>query len=466
MNLSNKNLRFRLTLWYSVTLLVILFLYAGITIMMTWINLRNSLDRHLEKDYEVIEEMVEISPTGKVHIDDDDQSFLEERWVEIWSMDGELLYNSRSFSGKALPSRVPDLKVLELTFSSVVTQTGVRLRSLTGKANIEGHEFIFRLFRPEATVYAELKKFILLLLIGLPLALIIATGGGYWLAGRLLAPMDKMTATAHQITDSNLHERLPVDNPSDELGRLAITINELLDRLQDAFERLKQFTYDAAHELRTPLTAIRSTGEVALQKPQDPDTYREIIGSILEENNRLTNLVNSLLLLSRADSENIELKKENVDLAALITQTIELIQPLAEEKDQEIRYTLPHDISLTIDKTLFRQALLNLLDNAIKYAPAGSTITIDLLRDDHQVRIVVSDEGMPIPAELHEKIFERFFRLDKSRSKASGGSGLGLAIAKWAVEIQGGSLSLLPGKKRGNAFVIIFKNAQPKNSES
>jgi heavy metal sensor kinase len=466
MNLSNKNVRFRLTLWYSVTLLVILVLYAGITIMMTWLNLRNSLDRHLEKDYEVIEEMVEVSPSGKVHLDEDDQSFLEERWVEIWSLDGEILYNSRPFSGKALPSRTPDLKVMELTFSSIITKTGVRLRSLTGRANIEGHEFIFRLFRPEATVYAELKKFILLLLIGLPLALIIAACGGYLLAGRLLAPVDKMTETARQISDSNLHERLPVENPSDELGRLAITLNELLDRLQDAFERLKQFTYDAAHELRTPLTAIRSTGEVALQKPQDPATYREIIGSILEENNRLTNLVNSLLFLSRADSDNIELKKEEVELSALITQTIELIHPLAEEKGQEIHFSPSGTVTLELDKTLFRQSLLNLLDNAIKYAPEESTITIGLHREDDRIRIVVTDEGTPIPEKQHEKIFERFFRLDKSRSKESGGSGLGLAIAKWAVEIQGGTLFLMPGKEKGNSFVIIFQNTSSKTTLS
>jgi len=456
MHLSNKNVRFRLTLWYSVTLFVILLLYAGITIMMTWFNLRNSLDRHLEKDYEVIEEMVEITGPHGVHIDEDDQSFLEERWVEIWSTDGRLLYNSRPFSGKALPDWHPGNDIMELTFASLVTRTGVRLRSLTGKANIEGHEYIFRLFRPESSVYSELKKFILLLLIALPLALIVAAWGGYWLAGKLLSPVGKMTVTARQISDSNLHERLPVENPSDELGRLAITINELLDRLQDSFERLKQFTYDAAHELRTPLTAIRSTGEVALQKPQDADTYREIIGSILEENNRLTNLVNSLLLLSRADTNNIELKKENINPATLINQTIELIHPLAEEKGQEILFSPDDKISLLLDKTLFRQALLNLLDNAIKYAPENSTIRIGLSKKEENVEITVTDEGKPIPEELHEKIFERFFRLDKSRSKETGGSGLGLAIAKWAVEIQGGKLTVTSEKEKGNSFIIIF----------
>ena len=215
-----------------------------------------------------------------------------------------------------------------------------------------------------------------------------------------------------------------------------------------------------------PLTAIRSTGEVALQKPQDADTYREIIGSILEENNRLTNLVNSLLLLSRADSDNIELKKENINPAALINQTIELIHPLAEEKGQEILFSPDDKISLLLDKTLFRQALLNLLDNAIKYAPENSTIRIGLSKKEENVEITVTDEGKPIQEELHEKIFERFFRLDKSRSKETGGSGLGLAIAKWAVEIQGGKLTVTSEKEKGNSFIIIFPDNIPKTPTS
>ncbi len=456
MDLHKKNVRFRLTLWYTVTLTVILLLYAGITLFMTWLNLSHSLDRHLEKDYEVIEEMVEIGPDGRVHIDEDDRSFLEERWIEIWSPDGNLLYNSRPFSGRDLPPWHPDSNLYEMTFRSLTTRSGVRMRELVARANIEGHDLVFRLFRSEEGIYGELRKFILLLLIALPLAMLAAAWGGYWLAGRLLAPLGRMTRKARQIGDRNLHERLPVDNPSDEMGRLAITFNELLDRIQDAFERLRQFTYDAAHELRTPLTAIRSTGEVALQEPQEPDTYREIIGSILEENNRLTNLVNSLLFLSRADSGTFSLRPETTDLRELVEQTADLIQPLAEEKQQEFLIEGQLRAPLLLDKTLLRQALLNLLDNAIKYGPPGSTIRITLQEEEDTVRLDVTDEGSPIPEAYTEKIFERFFRVDASRSKESGGSGLGLAIARWAVEVQGGELFVTPGKEKGNTFTIRF----------
>ena len=457
MKLNKTNIRFRLTLWYSITLFVILFLYAGTTVLLTYVNLRHNLDRILEKDYEVVEEMVEPGPGNKVKIDEDDDSFLNEHWVEILDKNGQVLFNTRPFSSKNLPHWKPGgKKIMEITFSSLKTKNHLRLRSLTGNANIEGHEYIFRLFRSEEPMYKELKKFLILLLIALPLALIIAALGGYWLAGRLLSPVENMTSKARQISSSNLNERLPVDNPSDELGRLAITINELLNRIQDSFERLKQFTYDAAHELRTPLTAIRSIGEVALQNPQDREKYREIIGSILEENNRLTNLVNSLLFLSRADSNSYVLHRETVDLTKFTEQVIDFIQPLAEEKGQTFRLDVQAPVMVYIDKTLFRQALLNLLDNAIKYGPEKSTVTIDITKDANGVQVRVTDQGTPVPAALQEKIFERFYRLDKSRSKELGGSGLGLAIARWAIEIQGGQLTMKSKKDKGNTFIIYM----------
>ncbi len=455
MNLRRTNVRFRLTLWYSITLFIILLLYAGITILLTYLNLRNNLDRQLEKDYEVIEEMIEIRPDNTIGMDEDDDSFLQERWVEIRTPSGKLLYNSRPFTGQDLPEWTPTENMLmKMTFTSLTTKSHLRLRSLIAKTNIDGHTFILRLFRPEGPLFKEINGYLLLLGVALPLALIISAFGGYWLAGRLLSPVHKMTETARQIGANNLTERLPVDNPSDELGRLAVTFNDLLERINESFERLKQFTYDAAHELRTPLTAIRSTGEVALQKPQEAETYREIIGSILEENNRLTNLVNSLLLLSRADSDKFILNRENADLTELTAQTIELIQPLAEEKKQTILFKKGLSPILSTDKTLFRQALLNLLDNAIKYSPENTCITVELNKTGTEVLIRVTDQGDPVPDELQKKIFERFYRLDKSRSRKSGGTGLGLSIAKWAVEVQGGKITLTTGNLRGNTFII------------
>lgn len=313
----------------------------------------------------------------------------------------------------------------------------------------------------------EINEFLILLLIALPLALIIAAVGGYLLAGKLLSPIDKMTRTAKKISSNNLQERLPVMNPDDELGHLSVTLNELLERIQQSFERLKQFTFDAAHELRTPLTTIRSIGEVALQEQAKKEDYQEVIGSMLEENNRLTHLVNSLLFLARADSNVYKSIPEATDITELIHHTIEVIQPLAEEKGQNISFDQTENIASLVDATLLRQALLNLLDNAIKYGPGRSTVTVRAdIEEGNRLCIRVTDEGPGIPVEYRDKIFERFFRLDKSRTRDSGGSGLGLAIVKWAVEVQGGSIHLEKKDKKGNSFVITLPYDQGKNRSS
>jgi len=450
-----KNVRVRLTLWYTVALTFILLIYSGLFILLVFINLRNNLADQLEQDYELIENMIEVGPDHSIHFDSDDDPFMRERWIEIWSENGKLLYNSRPFSGGMLSNPASgQMKLSKFKFKTWVLENNMHLQSLTGKANIDGNVFIFRLFRPEGPILEEIHNYIMLLLLALPVALIISALGGYWLAGRLLSPIDRMTETAKQVSSTSLHERLPVKNPSDELGRLAITFNDLLERIQISFERLKQFTYDAAHELRTPLTAIRSIGEVALQGSQKPVTYREIIGSILEENNRLAHLVNSLLFLSRVDSDTFILNKEYADLEELTDQTIDIIRPLAEEKRQTLRYESTEPVTTLVDKTLVRQALLNLLDNAIKYAPENSTITVNLEQEEKMIHIRVADQGVPIPELARHKIFERFYRLDKSRSKELGGSGLGLSIAKWAIEIQGGKLSLSTENNTGNIFII------------
>ena len=291
--------------------------------------------------------------------------------------------------------------------------------------------------------------------------MIISAIGGYLLAGKLLSPIDKMTNTAKNISSNNLQERLPVMNPDDEFGHLSITINELLTRVEQSFDRLKQFTFDAAHELRTPLTIIRSIGEVALQEPGEVGNYRETIGSILEENNRLTHLVNSLLLLARADSNVFKTELETTHIKELLQHTVDVIQPLAEEKGQIIRFEQKEAIISKVDPTLLRHALLNLLDNAIKYGPGNSTITVSVdIEEKKRLQIGVEDKGPTIPEKYRNKIFERFFRLDKSRARDSGGSGLGLAIVKWAIEIQGGSIHLESRSGLGNLFVIILPYIQ------
>jgi heavy metal sensor kinase len=288
----------------------------------------------------------------------------------------------------------------------------------------------------------------------------LAIAGGYLLAGRVLAPVGAMADKAREITAESLAERLPVDNSEDEFGRLATVFNDTLSRLQGAFERLRRFTADASHELRTPLTAMRSVGEVALRKPLDASAYRDVIGSMLEEVDRLTRLVESLLTLTRADSGKIQLTPENFDLKALAGNVIDQLRVLADEKQQDLTLRAPSAIHATGDSALLRQALTNLIHNAIKYTPHGGAISVELkAANSGQAIIEVRDSGPGSPAAHRDRIFDRFYRVDASRSREEGGVGLGLAIARWAIEANGGRIRLASDRGSGSVFQVLLPRA-------
>ena len=217
---------------------------------------------------------------------------------------------------------------------------------------------------------------LLVLLLGAPIGVLAAVLGGYSLARRALAPVDRMAERARTITAERLKDRLPVDNPDDELGRLATVFNETLGRLESSFEQMRHFTADASHELRTPLTAIRSVGEVGLRGKRDERAYRDIIGSMLEEADRLALLVDRLLTLSRADRGQEKLSSDHVDLGLLADEVATQLDVLAEDKRQTIKVEREAAPTWVGDRLVLRQALLNLVDNAIKYTPAGGEITI------------------------------------------------------------------------------------------
>ncbi len=450
-----KNVRARLTLWYVLIFTFILILYAGFTIALLYLNLRHNLDQELAENYELLENIIQIGANDSLYFKAESNPYLRENWFEIWSPENLVLFKSRPVSSAILPSFQNRLKNGDgFRFKSLSLPNDLHLRIMQGKVNIDGHWFFVRLIKNEASLWRELFSFLWILIIALPLSIIIAGWGGYFLSKKLLAPVDRMAVTARKIGEENLHERLPVANARDELGNLSLTFNALLDRLEKSFLRLKQFTSDAAHELRTPLTAIRSMGEVSLQENKKPEYYRNVIGSILEENRRLTRLIDSLLFLSRADSDQMKLRKELFDFIPFVEQTIEFIQPLAEEKKQVIELQSNGDISLFADRDLVREALLNILDNAIKYAPAESKITVTLKHNAFEAAISISDSGNGIPKAHLDKIFRRFYRVDKARSRELGGSGLGLAISLWVIQMHNGTIAVKSKQNEGSRFTI------------
>jgi heavy metal sensor kinase len=336
---------------------------------------------------------------------------------------------------------------------TVRLQDGTRVLLISHIHSIGDTPLLIRLAYSTAPIEQGVLQFLGLLLLAVPPALLVAGLAGYRMAYKVLLPLKNMALRAETITASQLDQRLPVENPNDELGYMARVLNDLLARLQGSFDNLKRFTADASHELRTPLAAIRSVGEVGLQRLHTTEEYRDTIGSMLEEVTRLTEMVDGLLSISRADAGQVSLHKTIFSPLDLAREVVGLLGLLAEEKGQRIEIEGDASLQVSADRMVLQRGLANIVENAIKYSPPSTSISIQISGSE-TVNIAVEDRGETIPEDLRQKVFERFFRIEASRSREAGGSGLGLAIAKWAVEANDGSIALQPGHDGGNRFVI------------
>jgi heavy metal sensor kinase len=327
---------------------------------------------------------------------------------------------------------------------------------LAGLEDVAGVPVLVRSARSEEPLRHELREILFVQGVGLPVALALASLVGYELARRALGPVGRMAESARRISAERLSERLPVDNPSDELGHLAAVFNDAFARLERSFEQMRRFTADASHELRTPLTALRSVGEVGLQERPDDRLFADVVGSMLEEADRLARLVDTLLTLSRADAGQLRLAQEPVDLAALARDVAAYLEDLAQEKGQRVEVEAAATAAVRGDWLVLRQAVVNVVDNAIKYSPDGAPIRIRVGRDEQRSWIAVIDQGLGIAAEHRDRIFERFYRVDMARSREMGGTGLGLALAEWAIEAHGGRIELESQVGRGSTFRLVL----------
>ena len=290
-----------------------------------------------------------------------------------------------------------------------------------------------------------------------PLVLALAFLGGWFLAGRSLSPVAVMSDRAARISASTTSERLPVMNPNDELGRLAIVLNDLLDRLADALAQQRQFMTDASHELRTPVAVVRAVADVVLSKPVRTEVeYREALETLQREAKRLTRVVDDLFLLYRADIGERRVRYHSVYLDEVISAAAHDLSSIADARSIRIECRMPEDgAPYTGDEELLDRAVGNIVGNAIKYGPEGSRVFISLTAHDASYRIEIEDEGPGIPSGIEERIFERFFRANVDESSIPG-AGLGLAIARWAVEAHRGRLSVEPRSGGGARFSIVL----------
>ena len=455
MRLRPAHVRTRLTLWYVAVLALVLVLYATATLAFLRANLLRELDNGVHEAFEAVEDRLRPASDGALRLEGHDDPAERSIFVEGWSLDGRLLYRSPRLGQETLggPAQAAAPRT---SVGSVTLRDGLPLRVRSGIRTVaEGRRVMIRVARSEEQLRHEWRELLLGLTLGLPVAIVIAAWGGYWLAGRALAPLDRMARQAKRISADNLQDRLAVENPDDELGHLARVFNHSLERLEQSFGQLRRFTADASHELRTPLTAIRAVGEVALQERAEPARYREAIGSMLEEVDRVARLVDSLLILSRADAGAV-LRKEPHSLLELARGAAALLEILAEEKGQQIEVE-GDDVRAEVDALALRRALINLIDNAIKHSPRERSISVKVRRAPSGENVIeVEDDGPGIPQEHRTRIFERFYRIDAARSRDEGGAGLGLSIANWAVLAHGGRIELDTESSRGSTFRIVL----------
>lgn len=453
-----NTVRVRLTLWYVVVCGVVLAAFSAFVYLVLSQNLYARLDQSLSRSAELVagefrSEVAEhkgSAASGATHTLM--ELHLPETYVAIFDGDQLLASNFdrnefslRDLSALAGTSNQP-------TFQSVqgYGEAGARVAAIP--AHVGGKTYLITTAEPLQDLVAHLASIRRILYLGFPASLLVAGVGGFFLAKNSLAPVVAMSNQAEHISARNLHERLSVQNKSDELGHLARVFNELLSRLDGSFESMRAFIADASHELRTPLAIIRGEADVALSQDRDSTEYRDALGIVQDEAKRLSRIVDDMMALARADAGQRLLRIDEFYLNDLVEECCKAATVLAVKKGVSLTLEPAADIAFRGDEDLLRRMLLNLLDNAIKYTPSGGSVSVALACEPANVEIMVSDTGIGIPAEQAPHVFERFYRVDKARSRADGGSGLGLAIAKWVAEAHKGSIDLKSSPGHGSKF--------------
>lgn len=451
--------RTRLTLWYVLVLGALLILCAiGASFVMV-LQMRAQLERQTVQDLETVEGLLYFDGAGIVHFDEDyhnhsESKQVQDRFLEVLSPSGEILFRNARLGKLTLGGAVfADEGIGGYSQRVFAMADGTSVILASRRHILQDRPILMRLGYSEASIWARLKQFWLIFLIALAVTLCAAALAGYAMANEALNPIRDMVQQAQDITIQRLHTRLPVEG-EDELGNLARVFNELLGRIEQSFEQLRRFTSDASHELRTPLASIRAIGEVALQRESDSEDYRDVIGSMLEEIARLSTLVDSLLMLSRADSGQIPLRLEVFPAAEVMRDAANLMETLIQEKKQKFAIETNDDLLVRGDRLILRQAAVNILHNAVKFTPDGGSISARVSCEGPSINLSVTDNGPGVPAEHVTRVFDRFYRVDSSRNGESKGVGLGLSIAMWAAKVHDGEIGLSAAPGGGCTFWI------------
>jgi heavy metal sensor kinase len=325
----------------------------------------------------------------------------------------------------------------------------------------DGTSYLIETGAPMDQVQADLRKWLIFLLAMLPVAVAVALGGGSVLVKRALLPVDQIAASAARISSHNLSERLPVAQSGDELQRLSVALNHMIERLDAAFQHSRRFVADASHELRTPLTVLKGEMEGLVQEPRLNPEWRERLGSALEEVNRLTDIVEGLFAISRLDAGEAAAEWVKFDLARMAASTADQMSLLADDKKIEVACATEEGVWVEGDRARMKQVVVNLLDNAIKYTPDGGSVALTVSSEERKAVLEVTDNGIGIPREALPRVFERFFRVDSSRSREEGGAGLGLSIVRSICAAHQGRVEARSTPGQGSRFRVELPLVSP-----
>jgi heavy metal sensor kinase len=448
------SIRWRLTLWNTAALAVVLAAFASLV----YILFREAL-------YDQTDRLLEIG-LGQLRGDPRAESAADERmayWIEeyrdhqhllcvVYRPDGSVHARSPELPPDAVPALLAGIGT-RAAYDADLPGFG-RQRVMAERQRLGGLDFVVALFSPLDAIDAQLARMRAVLVTAGLAVLLLSAVLAYWLARKALAPIDRLRRSADAISADRLDGRLTTPNPRDELGLLAATINDMIGRLERSFAEVRRFTADASHELRTPLTALRTEVEVALGKQLTAPEHRQLLAGILEELGRMSRLTDQLLTLSRRDAGVEHFTPGPVGLNALLAGLVDALQPLAESKGLQLRLESERPVAVVGDEGRLRQVFLNLLDNSLKYTPGGGSVTVRVGGRNLPGTVAVEDTGLGIPPEHLPRVFDRFYRVDKARSRADGGTGLGLSIARSIVEAHGGTIEIASAPGRGTVCTV------------
>jgi heavy metal sensor kinase len=449
------SIRWRLTLWNTLGLAVVQLAFAAVVYGLLRHSLYSQIDRKL------------LGAAGQLEQDSRMATDPDERlryWIYEWR-EHENLSAVAYDADRTVRGRTEELAADSVPPAPTAVGNEPRLqdeaipilgrqRVLQRNLQLGGRPATILIMASLEDIDHELSELLTVVATAIPIVLLLSGGLGYVLARKALGPMERLRRSTEEITADRLDRRLPVVNPHDELGRLTETFNAMIGRLERSFAEIRRFTADASHELRTPLAAIRTEAEVALAKPLGLTEHQQLLGSILEECERLTRLTDQLLALAREDARAARQVQELVDVEALVGDVVETMRPLAEVKGLSLHLEAHEPVCVSGESTRLREVFFNILDNAIKYTSEGGEIEVQISHQGSEAIVTVRDTGIGIPAEHLGHVFNRFYRVDKARSRAEGGTGLGLSIAQSIIVAHGGRIELASLTGQGTTCTV------------